>query len=213
MNPYETRQYLKEYLLLHYGSPAELCPYPFAPREALQFHRRIIQKCLLPVRFPEPTRGLDIGCAVGRLTFELARVVDEALGVDNSRSFIRAANAKRRDLPGHVRFQVADAASLKAETFHVVLAVNLICRLPRPRQFLAGLANLVVPGGQLVIATPYSWLPQYTPRRQWIKSGEIPKLLAPQFELKRRRDLPFLIREHARKFQFVVPEVLTFVRR
>jgi SAM-dependent methyltransferase len=229
VNPYETRRYLAEYLQFHFGDRREFFPYPFAPPGALDFHRRIIRDCLLPVRFPHPTRGLDLGCAVGRLTRELARVVDEATGVDNSRQFIRAARRMVREK--NVRFLVADAeqivgAPFRARLFgngrarqgapptefHVVLAVNLICRLRHPRQFLARLPDLVVPGGQLVLATPYSWLEPYTPRRHWIRPAELPDLLAPRFALKRRRDLPFLIREHERKYQLVISDVLTFRR-
>ena len=209
MNPYETRRYLAEYLQFHFGNRRDFFPYPFPPRGALDFHRRIIRDCLLPIRFPHPTRGLDLGCAVGRLTQELARVVDEATGVDNSRPFIRAA--RRIVRAKNVRFLVADAHCVTGQ-YHVVLAVNLICRLRQPRQFLARLPDLVVPGGQLVLATPYSWLEQFTPRRQWIRPADLPGLLSPQFTLKRRRDLPFLIREHERKYQLVISDVLTFRR-
>jgi protein-L-isoaspartate O-methyltransferase len=43
-----------------------------------------------------PNRALDIGCAVGRSTFELARVVDEAIGIDYSRSFVDACNKMKQ---------------------------------------------------------------------------------------------------------------------
>ena len=140
MNPYETRRYLAEYLLFHYGSPRELCPYPFAPKAAFHFHRRIVRECLLPLHFSSPTRGLDLGCAVGGLTHELAKVVDEATGIDNSRQFIRAARQHTKSR--HIKFRVGDAMTVTGQ-YHVVLAVNLICRLPTPRQFLAHLPELV----------------------------------------------------------------------
>ena len=38
------------------------------------------------------SRALDIGCAVGRSTFELATCFDEVLGIDFSEAFIRRAN-------------------------------------------------------------------------------------------------------------------------
>jgi hypothetical protein len=47
------------------------------------------------------------------------------------------------------------------------MAVNLIDRLPKPVRFLAHLPELVVPGGQLVLASPYTWMEDYTPRRHW----------------------------------------------
>jgi len=248
VNPYETNQYLNEYLFFHYGDPKEFCPFPFAPRDALNFQRRIVSECLLPLRARRPTRGLDIGCAVGRATFELARVVDHALGIDNSRSFIRAARRIAREhslkvqvkeegelysersvtLPRHLRdvrvtFRVGDAQDVRSfprQKFHVVLAINLIDRLRVPARFFANLFafDSVVPKGQLVIASPYTWMEEYTPRRNWLGGREhldhfIDSLLRPMFHLVRRRDIPFLIREHRRKYQWCVSEVSTYVRK
>lgn len=239
MNPYETAQYLNEYLFFHYGNPKEFCPYPFAPREALNFQRRVVRESLLPLRFKSPTSGLDIGCAVGRSTFELTRIVYHALGVDYSRQFIRAAGRMAREhqmnvrvkdegdivstrtvrLParltgGSIEFRVGDAQDLSGVPgpYHVVLAINLIDRLPSPRKFLAQLSALVVPGGQLVLASPFTWMEQFTPRREWILSEKLPGLLRPHFRLAQRRDLPFLIREHRRKYQWCVSEVSTYLR-
>jgi hypothetical protein len=39
------------------------------------------------------------------------------------------------------------------------------------------------------------------------------RILSPHFKLARRQDLPFLIREHARKYQLGVSEASTWVRR
>ena len=44
----------------------------------------------------EVARGLDLGCAVGRSTFEMARHCRETTGVDFSRSFIQAAETLRQ---------------------------------------------------------------------------------------------------------------------
>ena len=46
----------------------------------------------------------------------------------------------------------------------MVLAANLICRLPRPMDFLNRLKELVVPAGIVVITSPYTWLEEYTPK-------------------------------------------------
>ena len=48
--------------------------------------------------------------------------------------------------------------------FGCVLAANLICRLPDPIQFFDRLRSILVPGGIVVITSPYSWLEQYTPQ-------------------------------------------------
>ena len=103
---------------------------------------------------------MDVGCAVGRASFELARGYQEVLGMDLSRAFIDAADALRRDGElryfrkdegklgatlnamvdpaidrNRVSFQQADACSLPAELmdFDAVLLANLLCRLPSPK--------------------------------------------------------------------------------
>ena len=39
-----------------------------------------------------PNRALDIGCAVGRHSFELTRQFEEVVGIDYSQSFVDACN-------------------------------------------------------------------------------------------------------------------------
>ena len=240
MNPYESQRYLHEYLLFHYGQPRDLCPFGFVSHDLLRFHERIRDECLLPISRTGHTRALDIGCAVGRFTFELSKVADEVIGIDNSKRFILAARniAKRRATevqihesgaefnthrmvlpkgisPEKVRFRVGNAQKLgllARRPFDIVAAINLICRLPSPSTFLRQLPELVSPGGQLLIASPFSWLKEYTPRRLWLTPSAIEKALAPHFHLRQSRDIPFVIREHRRKYQLVVSEVLTFKR-
>jgi SAM-dependent methyltransferase len=239
-NPYETQRYLHEYLLFHYGKPKDLCPrFEHFSDFLLQFHERIDSECMtLP--FKKRARALDLGCGVGRFTFQLSRGVGEVIGIDNSRPFIAAARniskrgaievqihesgaeftARRLTLPkcarpAKVHFQVGDAnrlGSLAKRPFDIVAAINLICRLPSPATFLRQLPDLLLPGGQLVIASPFSWLTEYTPRREWLTPADVQKSLAPHFRLQQRRDIPFVIREHRRKYQLVVSEVLTFKR-
>ena len=94
------------------------------------------------------------------------------------------------------------------ENFDLVHAANLICRLPKPRKFLDRLPNLVKEGGYLLLATPFTWLEEYTPRSEWIGSGNskeiLEHILRPWFKLEYEEDLPFLIREHRRKYQYSV---------
>jgi SAM-dependent methyltransferase len=239
-NSYESRGFLDQYLLFHYGKPRQVCSLPFIGTEHLQFHRSIIES-LLPVRFASPTRGLDIGCSVGRFSFELGRVVDRVIGIDSSKIFIQAARqmAEKHSvdvrvkesgeqfkslelrLPkalqkSQVEFKVGDALDL-SEFFdrpaHVVAVLNVLCRLPDPCKLLAQLERVVAPGGQLIIASPFSWLEQYTPREKWIDSSELTDLLRTHFSLAKRRELPFFIREHRRKYEMVVSEVSVFIRR
>jgi SAM-dependent methyltransferase len=241
-NPYETERYLHEYLLFHYGKPKDLCPLVhdrYFSKFLLRFHERIDSECIaLP--FKKGARALDLGCGVGRFAFQLSRGVGEVIGIDNSRAFIDAARtiAKQGALevqihesgaefsthrltlpkcarPAKVHFQVGDAqrlGSLAKRPFDIVAAINLICRLPSPISFLRQLPDLVLTGGQLVIASPFSWLKEYTPRREWLMPADVQAALAPHFSLQLHRDIPFVIREHRRKYQLVVSEVMTFKR-
>ncbi len=81
------------------------------------------------------------------------------------------------------------------------------------------LAALVKPGGQLVITSPYTWMEEYTPREHWL-CGERGDTLAGlraalegDFELTGTKGLPFLIREHARKFQWSIAQASLWRRR
>ena len=113
-----------------------------------------------------------------------------------------------------------DAGALSADGYDAVLGSNLLCRLPRPRAFLRSCARwLVKPGGVLVLLTPFSWLEQWTPKEEWIGGGGAAsfEVLAKEmeglgFRLVSERDVPFLIREHARKFQYGVSQSSSWVR-
>ncbi len=251
MSLYETERLLDEYLLFHYGTAEEILPYPFGPRQALGYPVRCVTDCVELAALTAGTRALDLGCAVGRAAFELARQCAEVIGIDFSRSFIAAAEElrargerayARRDegelttplvarVPAEierrrVRFEVGDAEALREDLgeFDVVLMANLIDRLRYPAACLARLPGLVRAGGQLVITSPYTWLTEHTPRAHWLggfeRSGRrcstldgLSAALGASFELRTTRELPFLIREHARKFQWSVAQASLWRRR
>src|SRR5436190_6088195 len=91
MNPYETDKLLHEYLLFHYAKPEEILPWPEGPRAALDYPVRCVTECVDVAALPAGARALDLGCAVGRSTFELARHGAEVIGIDYSRRFIETA--------------------------------------------------------------------------------------------------------------------------
>ncbi len=235
---YESDRLVREYLLFHYGSAREILPWCFGPADALDFAVRCVSEFLDPALLPQDARALDAGCAVGRSTFELARHCREVTGLDRSQAFVAAAKQIRDDGllhyafavegartapavarrpegvdPDRVRFVVGDAMDIPQDSgrFDVVLAANLLCRLPDPRKFIARLQSLVKTGGQLLITTPFTWLEEFTPREKWIggsdgtsSTDELAALLQPHFRLAHSVEMPFLIREHARKFQWSV---------
>lgn len=248
---YETDRALSEYLLFHYGSADEILPNSIGPSNALYFPVRCVTECLDASRLSQLSSALDLGCAVGRSTFELARHCGRVVGVDYSSRFIEAAERLKRDssLPyryvdegeltkpavakvpaeidrGRVTFEQGDAQNLHPDlgSFDVVLAANLIDRLKEPLRCVRHFAKLVKSGGQLILTSPYTWLIEYTPKENWLggfeREGEsiktldtLKQVLQPSFQFSGCKNLPFLIREHVRKFQWSVAEASMWVRR
>lgn len=229
---YESEKLLSEYLLFHYASQEEILPpdrpWPAGMREALDFPCRTVAH-FSPV---VAESGLDLGCAVGRSTFEMARNCRSVIGIDFSHAFINAGEILRRGEPisyprreeasivtnlearppagidaEKLCFQQGDAINLPADLgpFDRVHAANLLCRLTEPERLLVRLPGLVKPGGELVLATPCTWLEEFTPSANWPAAGTLEwlkSMLSPSFSLLRQADEPFLIRETARKFQW-----------
>jgi putative 4-mercaptohistidine N1-methyltranferase len=249
-NPYETDKLLHEYLLFHYGTPEEVLPYAFGPRDALDYPVRCAHECAAGADGRDQARALDLGCAVGRSSFELARFCREVVGIDYSHRFVAAAEQIRTTGgmdylradegvcgtplraglpagvdPGRVRFEQGDAMELRGDlgAFDVVLLANLIDRLHEPARCLNRLPELVAQDGLLVVTSPYTWMEEYTPATHWL--GGLPgdpssrstleglrRHLEPAFRLESTKDLPFLIREHARKFQWSVAQASVWRR-
>lgn len=239
---YESSKLLSEYLLFHYGSADEILPanreWPAGMREALDFPVRTVAH----FSSSGAERGLDLGCAVGRSTFEMGRTCAEVLGIDFSHAFIGAADRLRSGgaLPydrceeaaistpltatipagievGGISFEQGDAMDLPETlgAFDQVHAANLICRLPDPTRLLDRLSSLVKPGGELVLATPCTWLEEFTPRGHWPTASTFNWLrsrLESDFALVHSTDEPFLIRETARKFQWTTSQVTVWQR-
>jgi putative 4-mercaptohistidine N1-methyltranferase len=247
-NIYETDRLLAEYLLFHYGGAADTFTdgWQLLDEAVLHFPARCISQMVEIDALPAAARALDVGCAVGRASFELARYCGSVVGIDFSKNFIEAAKALqahgslayerveegRRTTSrvakvapeierGRVAFETGDALNLREDlgAFEVVLAANLLCRLREPALFLKRLAELVKPGGQLIITTPGTWMEEFTPRENWLSDEThttlegLQQRLAADFELVSARDLPFLIREHARKFQLTVAQASLWRRR
>ena len=119
--------------------------------------------------------------------------------------------------PDRVKFEVGDAMDLRADLgkFDVVHAANLLCRLSEPARFLDRLPELVNPGGQVVIATPCSWSEEFTPEENQPEGTTLDFIhsrLDDSFELKRELELPFMIRDHARKFQLSTSQTTVWVK-
>ena len=247
---YETDLLLNQYLLFHYGTAEDQLPYSFGPHDSLFFPQRCVSEFLPGIGKVE--RSLDLGCAVGRSTFELSLWSEEVVGIDSSHRFIRSAQSiqetgrieirrteeggiftlLQRELPADIRrescrFEVGDAIKLKPGigSFDIVLAANLIDRVAQPRKLLHSVAEIIRPGGRLILTSPYTWLEEFTSNAEWLGGNRdalgramsslegLSRELGGFFNHESTRDMPFLIREHARKFQWSVAQATVWRRK
>jgi putative 4-mercaptohistidine N1-methyltranferase len=210
--------------------------------------------CLEHMEGRPKKRALDLGCAVGRAAFELAEGFELVQGLDFSARFIRIAlHLKEKgfvryelveegDIVSHhekrladfalegirdrVQFFQADATNLEPRynNYDLILAANLIDRLSDPGKFLTTVHARIHVGGLLVLASPYTWLEEYTKRSNWVggfrKDGKpytslegLKHLLDAHFRmLTEPKDVAFVIRETSRKFQHSISQ-MTFWER
>nr|WP_207794288.1 putative 4-mercaptohistidine N1-methyltransferase [Aeromonas salmonicida] len=245
VNPYETDTLVAQYLDFQYG-PTHFGVANYAKTLA----------DLASELCSNHQRALDIGCATGRASFELARHFQHVDGVDYSARFIDVAlslasqDSFRYAVPlegdlveycearlsshqlgteqaERIHFSQGDACNLKPKYDHydLVLAANLIDRLREPARFLRDIAPRLRSGGLLVLTSPYTWLTEYTPKANWLggirENGEalstyqaLQRLLAEEFEEHcPPRDVPFVIRETARKYQHTMAQLTVWRKR
>lgn len=240
MKPYyESDKGVAEYLLFHFGKSEDIFDFKeFQHPDFIQYPER----CIRTFHQPQDEcleRALDLGCAVGASTFALAQSHRQVTGIDFSASFIETANRLKESgridsevpIEGDIRkpftavvdpdidrsrvnFEVGDACQLRDDlgSYDTVFAGNLIDRLPSPKAFLESLPDLVKPGGQLILTSPYTWLDEYTPKEEWLSRDEpvtftiesLKNLLTPDFALEAHQNIPFILREHSRKFQMTL---------
>lgn len=245
---YEDREIVEQYLLFHYARGEDLLPWSFGPREALHYPRRVVEELVDRSLVQKGDRGLDMGCAVGGSSFALAELGIPVLGVDLSKNLIAAARRMAAGEAESIRVQVSgrqwrklllspptgpsergtlefrvgdalDPPLEKEETFGVILMINLIDRIPDPVRGLDQAVRRLRKGGQLIIASPYTWLEEVAPPERWLTTSSQTALegmqshFAGRLELAERKDLPFLIREHERKYQWSVAEGTRWVKR
>lgn len=251
-NVYETERMVADYLLFHYGNAEQVSGGRPVPLEGIGFVGRVVRLGFLSADLGVGKRALDLGCAVGGASFEMAKCGADVVGVDLSHAFIEKANRMRdsgrvqafRTEEGmrrtgvelvrpcdegtaeRVEFRRGDAMDLDPELdgLDAVLMANLVDRVPSPRRCLAEVGRRIRPGGVLVVTSPYTWMEDYSDPAEWLAGGglaegsegsmrEMGKVLGSGFELENRLDVPFLIREHARKFQWSEAELTVWRKR
>ena len=183
-DPYASPQRLSSYLWSHY---ADLGGDPEA-HQGFAAWSRLLAGCAGP--------ALDAGCAVGRLSFELARHAELVVGIDLSAPLVHAARTLQQDgrlecalvvegelvesltvrlsaelCRSKVEFLQADALALPfpASMFATTASLNLLDRVPTPRRHLAELNRVTrTTEATLLIADPWSWAESPAPPAAWL---------------------------------------------
>lgn len=139
---------------------------------------------------------------------------------EGEKTSLMSAQIPPGTFPERVRFEQGDACHLRHDlgSFDLIVMANLIDRLPDPGKCLADLAFFTSPGSVVVITSPYTWLEEFTPREKWLggTAGTLQGLkdsMSPLFDLVEIADVPFLIREHRRKYQASIAEATIWKRR
>src|SRR5271170_5023751 len=110
-NFYESDAALEQYLLFHYGTPEQICPLLPDARAACGFPARCVSEPLRHIKPARHARALDLGCAVGRSSFELRKHFNEVVGIDFSARFVAAAERVREERTVTVRVAWESAAT------------------------------------------------------------------------------------------------------
>ncbi len=193
-NMYETDSLISQYLEFHYGK--EYFGVANFPKSCIEK----IQPYLINM---ETKKALDIGCAVGRSSFELVRHFDKVDALDFSTRFIlNAINLRDKgeirylvddegelnslkefslselelgEKAQNIEFTQGDACNLKPKycNYDLIFAGNLIDRLYEPAVFLQDMKHRLNKGGLLVITSPYTWLEEYTNKENWLGGKKI----------------------------------------
>ncbi len=238
-NVYETDELIAQYCEFHYGSEN------FGVKNFCLNSVELIKTYL---KDGKTKKALDLGCSVGRSTFELAKIFDEVVGIDFSANFINVGvklkiydsliyKVKKEgdifeeksvslkslgleQIKEKVTFMQGDACNLKDiyTDFDLVFCSNLIDRLYYPQKFLDDIPLRINKNGLLVLLSPYTWMEDYTPKENWLggyikDNKEVKTLdtlkdnLLGDFELLETIDVPFVIKETSRKYQYTLSQM------
>ncbi len=138
---------------------------------------------------------IDLGCSVGRTTFEVARYFKElTLGIDLNFNMIKAAASvlktgffsypKRKTgmvyeqrciktpfkAEKNVDFWACDVLNLpfSRNQFGFAVSMNLLDCVSEPFSYLQEVERILKPGGQGLMSTPYDWNTNAVPVENWL---------------------------------------------
>ena len=206
------------------------------------------------IEHPQEKRLLDLNSETGRLAFETAKLFKEVTAIDASARFIQPAielqkngllryviqdegelsifkDVLLKDLgieqSSNLVFMQDDVMKLKERytNYDVILSVNLLEELRKPKAFLSQIHERLNKHGILILASTYQWDKSVSETENWLggfkKDGEpvtsfdgINQVLQPHFDLVTSPfNLNYTVRKNSRKFELLTSEVSIWKKR
>jgi len=137
---------------------------PESKREFFQlgedhFHG-ILEACLRIEPGFQPKRTLEFGCGVGRLLMPMARICQQAVGVDISDSMLKwaAIHCQEQGLRNITLLRSDDSLSLVQGKFDLIISFIVLQHIPvkRGKAIFSRLLELLEDGGIAAIDVPYA---------------------------------------------------------
>jgi SAM-dependent methyltransferase/uncharacterized protein YbaR (Trm112 family) len=187
---------LSSYMDLHYGD------FPNTPAAlASMGNPRLFRDKVLGVARPATEKkyqkAIELGCSVGRYTFEIAHFSNLSIGIDLNFNAVSSAARFQRTRkvcyerkrhgrhfeeiktsyspPQNVLFLVADTLDppFGADFFDLVLGLNLVDNIKLPLVLIGQMDALLRKGGTLILAAPYEWRPDISEPSEWLENDEL----------------------------------------
>lgn len=192
------RSLLGTYMDFHFGqfTGVSAAPDPSNGASNAEYWEKIVEMAR-PGAGGNYSKSVDLGCSVGRFTFEAAHFSGLSVGLDLDFGKVSAAAGIQRkrivayerrergrtfrhvegkyDPPRNVLFLVGDALDppFPGESFDLVGALNLLDNVGVPLTLLGQADALLRPGGLLVLGTPYEWRAEIADPAEWLETDAV----------------------------------------
>lgn len=99
-------------------------------------------------------RAADVGCGAGLLAEPLARMGAVVTGIDAAPENVAVAKLHAEKQGLAIDYRAGGVEALAGETFDLVTSMEVIEHVADPSAFVAALADLLAPGGIMILSTP-----------------------------------------------------------
>ncbi|MFX0198776.1 MAG: methyltransferase domain-containing protein [Candidatus Hodarchaeota archaeon] len=190
---YSERSLLSTYMELHYGSYDRIPDILKSFADPEHFWNMAINMARLASK-TKYELSIDLGCSVGRYTYELAGFSNLAVGIDlNFNEVLMAAEFQRTQKMSYDRkkygkyfekvqipyipmqnvlFLVSDTLDppFGAESFDLVSGLNVVDNVKLPLVLIGQMDAMLRQGGSLILGSPYEWRTDICEPEEWLES-------------------------------------------